>query len=564
MTGTERRPRRSRRTAHGAATLAVALSALGAGVPADLREALETITERDLDAHLRFLSSDELRGRAPGTPGGEAAAAYIAAQYARAGLEPFGGDFQQRFDVVGTTTDPDRSSLALLPAGGPATEADIPAQAVLWPGVPDTAIDVEGEVVFVGYGVAAPEYGWDDFGGVDLTGRIALVLVGDPPAPPAEPDLFDGFALTYYGRWTYKLEEAARRGAAGVLLVHTTARAGYPWSVVEASWTGEQFALPPRPDGAAVAPLQGWVTSAYAREMAAAAGLDFADLTAQAARREFVALPTGLRARGTLRAAVRPLRTANVVGVLAGGDPAGRAEAVVLTTHYDHLGVGPPVDGDSIYNGAYDNASGVSLLLEIAEAFGSLEPRPRRSIVFVATAAEEAGLLGAEHYVRNPPVPLRRTLANVNIDGGNLWGETEDVVAMGGERSTLGVVARRRAAEMGMRITPDRAPERGFFFRSDHFPFARAGVPALYVEHGLAYRGRAAGWGERQLSAYDARDYHRPSDEYDSDMDLSGAVQQARLVMLIAYDVAEADAPPEWFETSEFKPARDRLMGARR
>jgi Zn-dependent M28 family amino/carboxypeptidase len=555
--------RRIRRALRPSVAL-VALALVGAAAAADLQEALESITARDMDAHLRFLASDELAGRAPGSPGGEAAAAYIAAQFARSGLEAPGFGYLQRFRVLGSATDADRSSLRVAPRSSdgatPSLSATIPDQAVLWAGVADSAIDVEGELVFVGYGIDAPEYDWDDFGGIDLTGRVALVLVGDPPAPPDEPELFDGIALTYYGRWTYKLEEAARRGAAGVLLVHADARAGYPWSVVQASWTGEQYTLPPRPDGAAVAPMQGWVTTGFARALFSAGGMDLGDMTARAARREFRAVSTGLRARGTVRSTVRELQTSNVVGVLPGADPVGRSEAVVLTTHYDHLGVGPAVDGDSVYNGAYDNASGVALLLEIAEAFGSLDPRPRRSLVFVATAAEEAGLLGAEHYVRNPVVPLRRTLANVNVDGGNLWGETEDVVAMGGDRSTLGVVVQERAAQMGMRLSPDRAPERGFFFRSDHFPFARAGVPAIYIEHGLAYRGRPAGWGERQLSTYDARDYHQPSDEYDPSMDLSGAVQQARLMMLVAYDVARDPAAPQWFETAEFKPARDRMM----
>lgn len=548
-----------------AATLLAAFVLGAAASAANLREALDSITERDLDAHLRFLASDELRGRAPGTAGGDAAAAYIAAQFARAGLEPLGPDFLQTFDVLGSTVDPGASSLVITGPGAASARAPLsaayPAEAVVWPGVADSGIDVEGEIVFAGYGIAAPEYGWDDFGSQDLSGKVLLVLVGDPPASPMEPDLFAGVALTYYGRWTYKLEEAAGRGAAGVLLVHSTARAGYPWGVVEASWTGEQFSLPPRPDGAPVAPLQGWVTTDFARRLLARADLDLGDLTARAARREFSALRTGLVARGTVSASVRRLQTANVVGVLPGGDEAVRPEAVVLTAHYDHLGVGPAVDGDSIYNGAYDNASGVSALLEVAEAFGSLDPRPRRSVVLIATAAEEAGLLGAEHYVRHPLVPLGRTLAIVNVDGANLWGETNDVVAMGADRSTLGLVVRERAREMGMRLAPDRAPDRGFFFRSDHFPFARAGVPALYLEHGLSYRGRPAGWGERRLARYDERDYHQPSDEYEPGIDLSGAVQQARLVFLVGYDVAQGDAFPEWFESSEFKPARDRMMG---
>lgn len=527
------------------------------GVAPRVQEALESIRARDLRAHLFFLSHDRLEGRGPGTRGGQLAALYISSQFARSGVLPPAGGYLQAVPLVGSEVVASGLTLSF----GVADE-DVrpryPEDVVVWTQREDTAVGVTGELMFVGHGVDAPEYSWDDFKGRDVEGSVLLFLVNDPPAPPDEPELFDGRALSYYGRWTYKLEEAARRGAAAAFLVHTEPGAGYGWDVVESSWTGEQFFLQDHDSRAGGVPVAGWVTRDFAARLLARAGFSLEELTLRAARRDFRPVGTGIRVNTRFPTRQRRLHTANVVGMVPGRTLEGRAESVVYTAHYDHLGVGAPVGGDSIYNGAYDNASGVAALLEIAEAFTRLEPGPERTIIFVATAAEEAGLLGAEHYARNPVVPLERTLAAFNLDGANLWGETDDVVGLGGERSTLGRILEARARELDMDVRPDPAPDKGFFFRSDHFPFARAGVPVLYLQHGLTFRGRPAGWGEERLRSYEERSYHRPSDEFDSSFDLSGAVQQARLAFLVGWDVAEAAEYPAWYEGAGFGRANER------
>ena len=544
-----------------------ALAILAAGVVtaaapvvrADFEEARRSITAAELRAHLYFLSADNLGGRGPGTRGGQVAAEFIASQFLRLGLEPVGGEYFQTVALTGSTVDPTTLSL-LFESRSERLSAHYPGDAVVWRGGPDPEAQLSGEVVFVGYGADAPQWGWDDFKGRDLRGKVLVFLVGDPPAPPDEPRLFDGRAMTYYGRWTYKLEEARRRGAAAALVVHSDDAAGYGWDVVETSFTGEQLALPQAGPGAPLV-LNGWLTRDFARRLFATAGLDLDELYVRATRRDFRPVATGVTLRARVRARSREVRTRNVVGYLPGRHPERGEEVVVLTAHYDHLGTGPAVDGDSIYNGAYDNASGVSLLLEVADAFTRLDPRPDRGILFLATAAEEAGLLGSRHYVANPLLPLRNTVAALNVDGANLWGETEDIIALGADRSTLGDVVGARAEEAGLTVMPDPAPESGSFFRSDHFPFALAGVPVLYLQHGIRFRGRPPRWGERLMAEYDERHYHRPSDEYDPDADLAGAVQQARLLFGIAYDLAMWDGRPEWHEGEEFGTGGNR--GAR-
>lgn len=503
------------------------------------QEAGDGITADAIRAHLSLLSSDRLEGRAPGTRGGDLAAEYIASQFAAFGLEPVGGTFFQDVPITGVTVDPTTRSLA-FEADDRRLPARHPEDAVIWPGVPSPAIRVNGELVFVGYGIDAPEWDWDDFEGRDLLGKVLLFLVGEPPAPPEEPRLFDGRAMSYYGRWTYKLEEARRRGAAGALILHRPETAGYGWEVVTSSWTGEQLSLT---EGEADRPLliQGWLAGSFAAELLAAVELDLDELTVRAARRDFRPVATGLTVRARMNSHSRPIRTRNVLGYLPGlGD-----EVVVLTAHYDHLGIRAAIEGDSIYNGAYDNASGVSVLLSVAHALSLAETRDR-SILFVATTAEEAGLLGAHHYVRHPAFPLERTAAAINIDGANLWGETDDVIAIGADRSTLGELLSHRAAEMRLQIRPDPVPEKGAFFRSDHFPFALAGVPVLYLQHGLRYRDRPAGWGEAMMARWERENYHQPSDEVPADVDLAGAVQQARLILRVVQDIANAHTRPRW------------------
>ncbi|MEJ2538762.1 MAG: M28 family peptidase [Gemmatimonadota bacterium] len=506
---------------------------------------------------LRTLSSDDFMGRGPGQPGGERAARYIADQFEAAGLQPVDGSWFQTVPMIGTTSVPPSVELSFHGDEG-SVEPDYLDEFVLNAGDPaGDPVEVEAELVFAGYGISSPENDWDDFGDTEVRGKVLLILVNDPPAPDDEPDLFGGPAMTYYGRWTYKYEEAARRGAAGALIVHETEPAGYPWSVVRGGWSGEQFALPPDPAGPPPVPFLGWVSLETAEAALAAGGLDFAELKAEAGRRGFTAVPTGVRVDAAVESTVREVETANVVGLLRGSSRP--LEVITVTSHYDHFGMGEAIDGDSIYNGAYDNASGTALLMEMARSLAGMDEPPARSVLFMATAAEEQGLLGAAWYVQSPLFPLASTVAEINVDGANLWGETEDVIVQGAERSQLGRYAEARAAEMELTIMPDAEPEKGFFFRSDHFPFALAGVPSLYIEHGRRYKGRPAEWGDSIQADYTAVHYHAPSDEFSETFVSEGAVQQGRLARSIILDIAESDSWPEWNEGSEFKAARDAM-----
>ena len=537
---------------HSPARALLAFVTAGA-VLVGFQEARNGITAPEIRAHTYFLAQDALEGRGSGTQGGELAAEYIKSQFIGMGLEPVNGSYFQDVPLTGITLDPTTLSLAFEDEDG-RLPADYPTDAIIWPGVANPAIQVSGELVFVGYGIDAPVWGWDDFKGRDLSGKVLVFLVGDPPAPPDEPQLFDGRAMTYYGRWTYKFEEARRQGATGALIIHTEEAAGYGWDVVRNSWTGEQVMLPGRGDGPPLF-VQGWLHRDFAREMLQLAGLDLAELFVRAARRDFRPVTTGITMRSRLNSRSRSITTRNVVGYRPGELPEGDEEVVVFTSHYDHLGIGPAVDGDSIYNGAYDNASGVAVLLEVAEAFGELEEPTRRGALFIATAAEEAGLYGSQHYVANPLFPMENTVAALNVDGANLWGETEDVIALGADRSTLGDFLQERADEAGLAVRDDPEPERGIFFRSDHFPFAQAGVPVLFLQHGTQYRNRPEGWGEERMNAWNAEHYHQPSDEYDDSFDFDGAVQQGRLLFGLGYDLATTAVRPEWREGSPFRTA---------
>ena len=522
---------------------------------------IPAVSADEIAEHTRVLASDEYLGRGPGQPGGDLAVEYIAARFQEYGLEPPGGSYVQPVPMVGNTPDPTGVALSFTGPGG-RPEPIYLDDFVLNPGDAEaTQVAGDAELVFVGYGIDAPESGWDDFGGVDVAGKYILMLVNDPPAPASEPDLFGGIAMTYYGRWTYKYEEAARQGALGALIVHETEPAGYPWSVVRGGFSGEQFALPldaaePRPAG-----LIGWVTQELARAALATGGLDYDELKARAADRGFVAIETGVMVHGMVRSAVRRIDTANVGGLLRGSERPD--EYLLVTSHYDHFGVGEPIDGDSIYNGAYDNASGTALILAMAHALSGLDPAPERSVLFIATGAEEQGLLGAERYVQAPLVPLSRTVAEINFDEANVWGETTDITVFGEERTELGPYVRTRAAEFGLTIMPDPEPQVGTYFRSDHFPFARAGVPALYFNHGWTYVGRPAGWGDSIRTAYNANQYHAPSDEIGADWVYGGAAQEGTLALRIILDLAATDTWPNWLEGQEFKAARDAMMESR-
>jgi Zn-dependent M28 family amino/carboxypeptidase len=520
--------------------------------------ALRQVTEKGIRAHVRFLSHDLLEGRAPGTRGGQLAAEYIASRFEGAGLSPVDGSWFQPVPIVGTT--PVDGSLRLrFQRGGRTAAPEYLEDYVIWSGDPVAEnVSASGELVFVGYGVTAPEADWNDFEGMDMEGKILLILVNDPWASADEPDRFEGDAMTYYGRWTYKFEEAARQGAAGALIIHTTERAGYPWAVVRGSWSGEQFALPPTGSEPPPPAVEGWLSRETASWVLGMAGLSLEELERQAGERGFSPVATGIQVDAALRSGVRRLETRNVVGVLPGTSRPD--EVVVLMAHYDHLGIGEPVNGDSIFNGAYDNASGVGLLLEQARAFAALDPGPARTVLFMATAAEESGLLGAEWYVTHPLFPLSRTAAALNVDGVNLWGETDDMIVMGRERSELGAFADARARYLGVELVPDPTPAAGLFFRSDHFPFSKAGVPSLWIRHGDQFRGRPQGWGRELLDRYTAEAYHTPRDRFSEDFVFDGAVQQGTLLFLTAYDLAQDTSFPNWHEGSEFRAARDRMM----
>jgi Zn-dependent M28 family amino/carboxypeptidase len=499
-----------------------------------------------MDAHLRFLASDLLEGRAPATRGGRLAAAYIAAQFQALGLEPAGanGTYFQPVALVGMTPAP---SLSWGATSGVPDTLPYRDAFVAWPERPEPDITATGDVVFVGYGIRAPEWQWDDYKGADLHGKVLLMLVNDPGL--IDTTLFLGKILTYYGRWTYKLEEAARQGAAGAILIHTTESATYPWEVVRGSWSVEQFKLD-QPHSPSLA-FAAWVTEGSARTALAKAGLNLDSLSKRAARRDFHPVSTGLTASARIHSVLRRVESENVAARLAGRDPRLASQAVLVTAHWDHKGIGPVVRGDSIYNGAEDNASGVAAMLGAAKALTQL-PRPARSIVFVATTAEESGLLGSEAYVQQPLIPLAQTAAVLNLDVTNVRGATRDISALGTDRSTLGAVfaAAARAESLKAESQPD---VRGAFFRSDHFPFARSGVPALSVRPGIDFVGRPKGWGEQQESIYNQERYHQPSDEYQPTFRYAGMAQEVRVTVRTARAIANDPAPPRWLPSSEFQ-----------
>jgi Zn-dependent M28 family amino/carboxypeptidase len=517
-------------------------------------QARPRITTAEIDGDLRFLSSDLLEGRAPATRGGRLASEYIASRLRSAGVEPgVNGDWFQNvpIDVVGASP----ATIRVVGTGKATATLRYPDDVVVWAGSATDASSARGELVFVGYGATAPEYKWDDFKDADVRGKILLVLVNDPPAPASEPTLFGGKAMTYYGRWTYKFEEAERRGAAGMLIVHTTEQAGYPWHTVVGSWAKEQRMLPRDPTLPAPLGVRGWITDSAATALLRQAGLDLAALRTQAARRAFRPVPTGITLDMSFRNDVQHLRSENVVGVVRGTDPRRGKEYVAFSAHWDHLGIGPAVNGDSIYNGAADNASGVADVLAIARA-AAAGPRPKRSLLFVFVTAEESGLLGSDYFARNPPVPATQVIANLNMDGGNLLGRTRDLNVLGDTKSSLGPELAAMIRPDGMRISADQHPEAGHFYRSDHFSFAKAGIPAVSIGAGDDFVGRPAGWGAQQDDDYTAHRYHQPSDSYRPDFDLTGAVQLSEIVLRFGLRLANAAGVPGWNADAEFHSIR--------
>jgi len=536
----------------GAAAVAALTSSLSAQRAAAARSTPATRVARAVDpavirAHLDFLADDALEGRAPGTRGGLIAAKYIRAQFERLGLAPAGdsGSYYHRVPIISLTPQP----TLRITGGAHPGELRYRDDFVLWSMRNDSLVPFAGDLVFVGYGIVAPEYDWNDYRGVDVKGKIVVALVNDPGL--ADSTIFRGKILTYYGRWTYKIEEAARQGAAGIILIHTTESATYPWSAVTSSWTGAQVRVE-RPATSLL--VAGWVTDKAATGLFPA-GTDLPSTMRGAAAHGFHAMPLGARLEGQVRSSIRRSETFNVLARLPGS---GRLadEAVLIGAHYDHLGVGAPVKGDSIYNGALDNASGTAAMLTSAESFRQSGVRPGRSIVFMAFAAEESGLLGSTAFADQPTIPLERLAAVLNMDVMNLSGRTRDASALGVEQSSLGGDFTRAAAAEGLRVTTNKdALIKGSFFRSDHFPFAKAGVPALSLENGLDFAGRPTEWGQQQADDYVAHRYHQPSDEILSSFNYEGAVQQIRVILRTAVAVAAAPTQPTWNAGSEFRAA---------
>lgn len=541
----------------GALVLAHPLSAQRA--PATDTRVTGALRDGTIWSALRFLSDDLLEGRGTGARGGELAARYLASQFMALGLEPAGDSGTWYHNVPIVTLVPE----GRLSAGG--RQLRFRDDFVLWseqnpsPGNSTQSVGAGAELVFVGYGITAPESRWDDFKDVDVRGKVLLMLVNDPGL--ADPAIFRGRILTYYGRWTYKLEEAARRGAAGVLLVHNDSMATYGWSTVRNSWTGDQVRLLGENTSLQWA---GWLTENATSEILRAGGHDLGRLIAQATRADFRPVATGITVDGAVTSAVRFSNAPNVVARWPGSDPTLRAEAVVIGSHYDHLGVGQPVRGDSIMNGAIDNASGTATLLGIAEAFARSGVHPRRSIMFVAFTGEEKGLLGSAAFAARPPMPLAGVAAVINVDVTNVYGATNDIGALGLDQSTLGTVFRQAARAERLRVSEDSsALLRGSFYRSDHFPLVKAGVPALSMETGSDAVGRPAGWMQEQKDLYNRERYHQVGDEVLPWFDLAGTMQQARVVIRVALAVGNAAQRPAWHRTSEFRSAGEALLRGR-
>ncbi len=523
------------------------LAAAPAGKAGDdgFQKALSALSAKRISARIGFLADDLLEGRGTGARGSEIAARYIAAEFAEDGLRPAGdgGSYLQNFEMLGISTDP--SSRLTLETPAEKIELENGRNSVLSTRNQKPGVALDAPVVFIGYGITAPEMKWDDYRDFDARGKLLIGLVNDPPSD--DPKFFGGKALTYYGRWTYKYEEAGRHHASGILLIHTDASAGYGWQVVRNSWSGEQAQLPLGPGGEDL-PLNGWITREVGAKLFEENGSTLDDMIAAAGKPGFRPIPLEkTHARGDLTFKIRRYKTENVAGILEGSDPAKKSTYVALTAHFDHLGIGAPDSrGDTIYNGAVDNASGVALLLEMARAAADGRWRPKRSVLFLSVTAEEQGLIGSSYAARHLPMPAGSVAANFNMDETSVHGPTSDFALLGVERTTLGPIAESVARTMKVTLDPDAHPEQGGYFRSDHFNFGKVGIPAVSVKHGWLFRGRDAADGEKIFRDYQEHRYHQPADEFDPAWDLSGTVQEGEFVMRLTEAVSNSAVAPKF------------------
>lgn len=522
-----------------------------------------SITAADILKHTEVIASDSFEGRAPGTIGEERTVRYLTEQFKALGLAPGNpnGTYTQDVPLVGFTAQPTAS----VTAGGKTVSLTFPNDyvAVSRRVVPESSVQ-NSDIVFVGYGVVAPEYSWDDYKGVDVRGKTIVMLINDPAVTVAgdtatlDSTLFKGKAMTYYGRWTYKYEIASEKGAAAAIIVHETGPAGYPYAVVSGSWGRENFDVKSTDNNMGRVAIESWITEDKAKELFSLAGQNFEDLKKAARSRDFKPVALNARANITVKNRIREVASKNVIAKLEGAEL--KDEYVVYSAHWDHLGKDSTLQGDQIFNGALDNATGTAALLELAEAFTKESPKPKRSILFLAVTAEEKGLLGAKYYAQNPLYPLNKTLANINMDGVNQWGKTSDVVVIGKGNSTLDDILLDVAGEQSRTIEPDPETEKGYFYRSDHFEFAKEGVPALYIDAGTKYIGKDDAFGIQKRDEYTNNDYHKVSDQVKSDWDLSGAAEDLKLLYLVGLRVANATAWPEWKPGTEFKAKRDAVL----
>jgi len=513
----------------------------------------DLITTESLTNQDKVLASDEFEGRAPATPGGQKTQDYLAKQMSALGLEPGApdGTWFQQVPIVESAVE--RNFVLSVPGNTYKYMTDV----VAFSGTEKPRVQVQGDVVFVGYGINAPELKWNDYDGANVRGKWVMIMVNDPPAPADEPALFGGPALTYYGRWTYKFEEAARQGAAGALLIHTDESATYPWQVVQSSWTGTQYSLPPQAGEPALG-IKAWMTNNAAKDLAKRGGRDLDTMRAAASKRGFKAVTLNIRAAATLLQRSSRKTAANVIGVLKGTNP---SEAVIYTAHWDHFGTREPQPGDKpdadrIFNGAYDNASGCAGVLEIAKAFAKAPQKPARSIYFAFVTAEESGLLGSAFLAANPPLPADKIAANINIDGVNYLGPTKDMVQLGSERSSIGPMIEAILKERGRTLTGDTHPERGYFFRSDHFSFAKKGVPAISLGEPKEFTGPNGAELLKKQEAYNDKDYHQPSDQYDPSWDFSGGVNDMRVLAQLGWRIAQQPEMPKYNAGDQFGEVR--------
>ncbi len=539
-------------------TVSLTLAACGPDTTQDVssKNASDVMSEQSLLNHIKVLSSDEFGGRGPGTQGEELTVNYLIDSFKGMGLEPANGDsYVQQVPLISIEAAR-TASLNITDTKGEVTKLAYYEEQVVWTRQAKGSISMaESDMVFVGYGINAPERSWNDYEGIDVKGKTVVILVNDPGYATQDENLFNGNAMTYYGRWTYKFDEAAKQGAAGAIIIHDTKPAAYPWTTVQSSWVGAKFDIERADGGEHLAQMEGWITNDVAKSLFEKSGLDYQMLKEAAQKPGFKAVPMTLKASSTIDNTIKHMSSRNVAAMIKGSESPD--EIFIYMAHWDHLGTGTEINGDGIYNGALDNASGTAGLLEMAKAFSSLVVKPKRSIVFIAVTAEEQGLLGSAYYADHPLFPLNKTVAGLNMDGLNTYGQTRDITSVGYGNSELDSYMEKVAATYGRVIMPDPVPQKGYFYRSDHFELAKYGVPMFYPNSGLDHLEKGIAYGKEKEDYYVTHDYHQPSDEIKEDWVMDGAIADLRAYYDLGMMVADGDSWPAWAASSEFKALRD-------